>query len=230
MQQTALNLIAIGVFLMTMTSLLGGIFHISPFVPAGITVFIMGIASVDTFQLQGRGMMIFLDLFTPEAERKRVIQHEAGHFLAGYLLGIPITGYSLTPWEAVRQGQGGLGGVNFDLETIENSLQRKQQINLLVERVSTTLMAGIAAENLVFDEDQGGFEDRRQLRQMLVKAGVPSVSLEQREKWATLQATNLLERNQESYQNLVQAMAARKSLEECYQVISETSSELEAIA
>ena len=77
MQQTALNLIAIGVFLMTMTSLLGGIFHISPFVPAGITVFIMGLTTIDTLQLQGRGMMLFLDLFTPEAERQRVVCHEA---------------------------------------------------------------------------------------------------------------------------------------------------------
>lgn len=229
MQQTALNLIAIGVFLMTMTSLLGGIFHLSPFVPAGITVAIMAIASVDTFQLQGRGVMLFLDLFTPEAERKRVIQHEAGHFLAGYLLGIPITGYSLTPWEAIKNGQGGLGGVTFDLDAVEESLRRSQQINLVVERISTTLMAGIAAEQFVYEQDQGGFEDRRQLKQMLVKAGLPTMVYEQKEKWATLQATNLLERNQASYDNLVKAMAARKSLEECYQIISETSSELEAI-
>ena len=230
MQQTALNLIAIGVFLMTMTSLLGGIWHLSPFVPAGITAAIMAIASVDTFQLQGRGAMLFLDLFTPEEERKRVIQHEAGHFLAGYLLGIPITGYSLTPWEAIKNSQGGLGGVTFDLEAVEESLVRSQQINLVVERISTTLMAGIAAERFVYDKDKGGFEDRRQLKQMLVKAGLPSMVYEQKEKWATLQATNLLERNQASYENLVKAMADRKSLEECYEIISETSSELEAIA
>lgn len=230
MQQTALNLIAIGVFLITMTSLLGGIFHISPFVPAGITVFIMGITTVDTFSLKGRGVTIFLDLFTPEAERKRIIRHEAGHFLAGYLLGIPITGYSLTPWEVLKKGELGLGGVSFDLDTVEASLKDSRQINLLLERLSTTLMAGIAAEKIMYDEDQGGVEDLRQLRQMLLKAGVPAASHEQREKWAKLQALNLIERNKEAYENLVTAMAARQSLDACYQIINETSSELGAIA
>lgn len=229
MQQTALNLIAIGVFLMTMTSLLGGIFHISPFVPAGITVFIMGLTTIDTLQLQGRGMMLFLDLFTPEAERQRVVCHEAGHFLAGYLLGIPITGYSLTPWEAVRQGHGGLGGVMFDLDAVESSLKQTQQLNLLIERLSTTLMAGIAAENLQYGSDQGGIADRQQLRQLLAGAGVPGVGQEQREKWAQLQATNLIERNRESYDNLLKAMVARQSLATCYEVINQTSSALETV-
>lgn len=223
MQQTALNLMAIGVFLMTMTSLLGGIFHVSPFVPAGITVLIMGLTTVDTLQLKGRGVTLFLDLFTPEEERKRIIRHEAGHFLAGYLLGMPILNYSLTPWEALRQGQMGLGGVNFDLEQIELSFNNAQTMNLVVERLGTTLMAGIAAEHLLYGEDRGGLEDRRQLRQLLVKAGVPAIAHGQREQWAKVQATNLLERNRDCYDNLVQAMAARKSLTECYQIIRATA-------
>jgi hypothetical protein len=211
------------VCLMTMTSLLGGILHISPFVPAGITVFIMGITTVDTLQLKGRGVTLFLDLFTPEEERKRIVRHEAGHFLAGYLLGMPIINYSLTPWEALQQGQLGLGGVNFDLEKIELSLNNTQKMNLLMERLSTTLMAGIAAEKMMYGEDQGGGEDRRQLKQMLVKAGISQVNYEQREKWAQLQASNLLERNKDVYEQLVEAMAARQSLESCFAIIEQAT-------
>jgi hypothetical protein len=225
MQQTALNLIAIGVFLMTMTSLLGGIFQLSPFVPASITVAVMAFATVDTFNWQGRGMTIFLDFFTPAAQRKRIIHHEAGHFLAGHLLGIPITGYSLTPWKALKQGQMGLGGVTFDLEMVESSLKNPQQMNLLLERLSMTLMAGIAAEMMVYEKALGGAEDRQQLRQMLVKVGISSTSYEQREKWAQLQASNLLERNKETYDQLVNAMAKRRPIEECFKLIEKVSIE-----
>ncbi|ANV91730.1 ATP-dependent Zn protease [Picosynechococcus sp. PCC 8807] len=223
MQQTALNLIAIGVFLMTMTSLLGGIFQLSPFVPAGITAAVMAFATVDTFNWQGRGMTLFLDLFTPAEQRQRILHHEAGHFLAGYLLSIPITGYSLTPWEAIKQGQMGQGGVSFDLESVEASLKNPQQMNLLLERLSTTLMAGIAAETSIYGKALGGANDRHQLRQLLAKLGISVTSYQQREQWALLQAKNLLDRHQDAYQNLVTAMAERASLEECFSLLNTES-------
>ncbi len=228
MQQTALNLIAIGVFLMTMTSLLGGIFQLSPFVPAGITAAVMAFATVDTFNWQGRGMTLFLDLFTPAEQRQRILYHEAGHFLAGYLLSIPITGYSLTPWEAIKQGQTGQGGVSFDLESVEASLKNPQQMNLLLERLSTTLMAGIAAETNLYGKALGGANDRDQLRQLLAKLGISVASYQQREQWALLQAKNLLDRHQDAYQNLVTAMAARAPLEECYRLLKPDPSERSA--
>ncbi|MBV5260341.1 ATP-dependent Zn protease [Synechococcus moorigangaii CMS01] len=221
MQQTALNLIAIGVFLMTMTSLLGGIFQLSPFVPASITVAVMAFATVDTFNWQGQGMTLFLDLFTPAEQRQRILHHEAGHFLAGHLLGIPITGYSLTPWEALKQGQPGQGGVSFDLEAVEASLKNPQQLNLLLERLSTTLMAGVAAETLVYGKALGGAADRAQLRQLLAKLGISPSTYPQREQWALLQAKNLLERHQENYANLVIAMGQRQPLDVCYHLFDQ---------
>ncbi|WP_024545220.1 hypothetical protein [Picosynechococcus sp. NKBG15041c] len=229
MQQTALNLIAIGVFLMTMTSLLGGIFQLSPFVPASITVAIMAFATVDTFNWQGQGMTLFLDLFTPAERRQRILRHEAGHFLAGHLLGIPITGYSLTPWEALKQ-QPGQGGVTFDLEAVEISLKNPQQLNLLLERLSTTLMAGIAAENLAYGQALGGAADRAQLRQLLAKLGISPGTYPQREQWAILQAKNLLERHQETYETLVTAMGDRQPLEACYQLLQQDPASPLAIA
>lgn len=223
MQQTALNLIAIGVFLMTMTSLLGGIFQLSPMVPTSITVVIMALTTVDKFSWQGRGMTLFLDLFTPVANRQRIVHHEAGHFLAGYLLGIPITGYALTPWEAMKQGQMGLGGVIFDLETIENSLKNPRKTHLLLERLSTTLMAGIAAEQMIYDRALGGVDDQQQLRQLLTQFGIPATSHTQRQKWAQLQARNLLDRHRTTYDQLVEAIAARQPLATCFQLIEQST-------
>ncbi|MBD1941800.1 ATP-dependent Zn protease, partial [Coleofasciculus sp. FACHB-712] len=46
MQQTALNLIAIGVFAMTLSSLLGPMLNISPTIPAIATISILGLATL----------------------------------------------------------------------------------------------------------------------------------------------------------------------------------------
>ncbi len=223
MQQTALNLIAIGIFLVTMTSLTGPMLHISPLIPAGVTVVVMGLATVDTLNWQSRGATVFLDFFASAEQRQRIVDHEAGHFLAAYLLGIPITGYTLTAWDALRQGQVGLGGVSFDQQAVGDRLNDPQEMNLLLERLSTTLMAGIAAEKLIYKEAQGGNVDRQQLRQMMTEVGVPAPTHEQRERWALLQAENLLKRYQTTHRELAEAMSQRQSLEECYQVIEQST-------
>ena len=43
-------------------------------------------------------LQAFIDFFSqvfPDY-RERVVRHEAGHFLVGYLLGVPVAAYSLT--------------------------------------------------------------------------------------------------------------------------------------
>lgn len=114
MEQTALNVIAISIFAMTLSVLLGPLFHISPFIPAVTTLSVLGLTTLDGLAWNGRGITILLDILSGEQHRQRVIHHEAGHFLAAYFLGIPVTGYALSGWEAFKQGQPGLGGVMFD--------------------------------------------------------------------------------------------------------------------
>ncbi|MEL6495094.1 MAG: ATP-dependent Zn protease [Cyanobacteria bacterium J06623_7] len=221
MSQIALNLIAIGVFLMTMTSLLGPIFHIPPVVPAAVTFGILALATADTLSWNSRGVSLLLDLFASKEQRQRIINHEAGHFLTAYFLGIPITGYTLTAWEVLRQGQFGRGGVSFDTASLMAKPFELERMRLTLERFCTVWMAGIAAEKIVYGDSQGGAEDRQQLRQALKMAGLPEVGFPQKERWAQLQANNLLTRHQESYEALVEAMTARASVEECYTVIQQ---------
>lgn len=221
MPQTALNLIAIGVFLMTMTSLLGPIFQIPPVVPAALTFGILSLATVDTLSWNSRGVSLLLDLFATREQRQRIINHEAGHFLAAYFLGIPITGYTLTAWEMLQQGRFGRGGVSFDTQSLTAEPFEFERMRLTLERYCTVWMAGIAAENMVYGNSQGGAEDRQQLKQALTMAGLPEVGYGQKERWAQLQATNLLHRHQESYEALVNAMTQRASVTECYGVIQQ---------
>lgn len=221
MPQTALNLIAVGIFVMTMTSLLGPIFGISPIVPAALTFGILGLATADTLSWNSRGVSLLLDLFASEEQRQRIINHEAGHFLTAYFLGIPITGYTLTAWEVMKQGQLGRGGVAFETEALTNQPFDLQQMRLTLDRFCTVWMAGIAAENIVFGDSQGGAEDRQQIQKALTLAGLSAAAAPQKQRWAQLQATNLLTRHQKSYEALVEAMTQRSSVEECYEVIKQ---------
>ena len=221
MPQTALNLIAIGIFLMTMISLLGPIFNIPPVVPAALTFGILSLATADTLSWNSRGVSLLLDLFASKEQRQRIISHEAGHFLTAYFLGIPITGYTLTAWEMIKQGRFGRGGVVVETETLTNKPFNIQDMRLTLDRFCTVWMAGIAAEKMVYGDSQGGAEDRGQLQQALTMAGLPEVGYAQKERWAQLQATNLLTRHQQSYEALVEAMKQRSSVEDCYAIIQQ---------
>ncbi len=219
MSETGLNLIAIAIFTMTLSSLVSPLLNISPFVPAGITFTILGLITIDTLSLQNKGINLVLDLFASTKEKERVIYHEAGHFLVAYFLGIPITDYTLTAWESLKEGKIGNGGVIFET----NNLPEKNNIPLITERLSTVLMAGIEAEKLIYNKALGGEDDRIKLRELFLVFGLDSSVYQQKENWAKLQAKNIIERNKQAYQDLVEAMKNRKTVEECYLIIQATT-------
>ncbi len=221
MEQTSLNLVAIAVFVMTLSALLSPVLNISPFIPATTTFAILGLATVDNFSWGGKGLTLFLDLFTSSEERQRIIHHEAGHFLAAYCLGIPITGYTLTAWETFRQGEkAGIGGVQLDFSLLSDQ-EKISKSPLIVERTFTVLMAGIAAEKVVYNNVEGGEEDKQNLRELIKILGLRADIYQQKENWALLQAKNLLIRHQTAYEGLVKLMEKRASVEECQQLILE---------
>jgi hypothetical protein len=222
MEQTALNLIAITVFSITLSVFVTPLLSISPFIPALATFSLLGLVTVDTLTFNNRGVTLLLDALSPSKHRQRVIHHEAGHFLTAYILGIPIASYSLTAWEAFRQGQEGVGGVQFDLADLEQKVKNFTDFPAFLERISTVWMAGIAAETLVYGKAEGGESDRFYLQSALKLAGVPENNYAQKERWSLLQAKTLLEKQQTAYQALVIAMEKRTSVEECCRVISES--------
>lgn len=223
MEQTALNLIAIGVFGMTLSALLSPMFNISPAIPAVATLGVLSIATLDSFSFQGKGATLLLDWLAGATgqHRDRIIRHEAGHFLVAYLLGIPITGYTLTAWEAFKQGQPGLGGVVVDTQALSPEALTVGNMPLTVDRFCKVWMAGIAAETLVYGSTRGGTEDRQKLREALILAGRPVSEAALKERWAIRQAHTLIEEHWASYEALVSAMERRASVAECCQVIQQ---------
>lgn len=223
MEQTALNLIAIGVFGMTLSALLGPMFNISPVIPAVTTLGVLSLATLDSFNFQGKGATLLLDWLagTRSQHRDRILRHEAGHFLVAYLLGIPITGYTLTAWEAFKQGQSGLGGVMFNTDALSPDVLDVRQLQWTLDRFCKVWMAGIAAETLVYGSAEGGGEDRQKLRETLTLLGRQGSEFQLKERLAMRQAQTLIEEHWESYEALVAAMEQRASIAECYQVIQQ---------
>jgi hypothetical protein len=225
MSQTALNLIAITIFTLVMSSLLGPLVNLSPVVPALAVFGILGAATLDTLSWQGRGGTLLLDWlarFSPQ-HRERVIHHEAGHFLVAHLLGIPITGYTLSAWEAFRQGQPGLGGVSFDSQELNSELEKGILSAQLVDRYCTVWMAGAAAEKLVYGNAEGGADDRQKLRILWTQLKRPLSECETKERWAALQARSLLEVHRSAYEKLVIAMTQAEPVSKCCEIIEQVA-------
>jgi hypothetical protein len=223
MNQTAINLIAISVFLMTLSTLLGPLINLSPTIPALTMLGFLGIATLDNFSFQGKGGTIVLDWlarFSP-TYKERILHHEAGHFLVAHLSGISVTGYTLSAWEAWKIGQPGQGGIILEDNKIAQQLERGEIGVSMVERYSNIWMAGIAAEMLVFKSAEGGGDDKAKLNQFLTVLGFEERIFEQKQRFHLLQAKNLIQENWEKYQSLVDAMRKGVDVEECKKIIGE---------
>lgn len=222
MSKTSLNLIAILVFAMTLSTLLGPLLSISPYVPAIAIAVVLGFATLDTFSWQGQGGTLLIDWLASASpnHRARIVRHEAGHFLVAHLLGIPITGYALSAWEAFKQGQPGQGGVAFDDRELASQLQQGTITAGMLNRYGTVWMAGIAAETLVYGNAEGGAEDRQKLRTVLAQVG-RLAAFEQQERAFALQARHLLETHRDAYGALIAAMEKREPVESCCQAIAQ---------
>ncbi|MGK7890278.1 MAG: ATP-dependent Zn protease [Leptolyngbyaceae cyanobacterium] len=228
MNSITLNLIAIGIFAVVLLILVGPLLQIPMTIPALITIGVLGLATIDTFGFQGQGGNLLIDMIAQRdpAYRRRILHHEAGHFLVAHLLDIPVTDYTLSAWEASRKGQTGRGGVQFDLTTILRQVNTGRVSTQSVDTYCSVWMAGIAAEELVYGQAEGGGSDRDQVRLLwtqLSRLNATSTSLDTKMRWATLRAKTLLEQNRSTYDALVEKMEARASVPDCLQEVQSTT-------
>ncbi|MGD1913769.1 MAG: ATP-dependent Zn protease [Rivularia sp. (in: cyanobacteria)] len=221
MNKTTFNLIAISIFLMTFSVLLGPFINLSPTVPAVATFAILGIATFDSWGLEGKGGTLFLDWISRFSReyRERILHHEAGHFLVAHVLGVRVTGYTLSAWEALKQKQKGLGGVTFDDVELLSQFEKGAITTRILERYYTIWMAGIAAEKLVYNDYSGGADDKDKLMGVLKSLGCSVSTCEIKQRFSLLQAKTLIENNYAAYQALVDTMRERATVEECGNIL-----------
>jgi hypothetical protein len=219
MSQTTLNLVAIAIFVFTMSSVFAPLVDYSQTIPAAGAFGLLGLLAADRWGFEGQGATLFVDWVarrSPEY-RDRIAYHEAGHFLVAYLLDIPVTNYALTAWEAYRQGHPARGGVEF---SDEHLVAKSQWLSSsMLKNYFTVWMAGIAAEKLVYDKAEGGGDDLQKLRAVLAATEPSSFNQKQKERLASEQARTLLQAHWKAYSLLVEAMKQRQPVSECYQLL-----------
>lgn len=217
MNPTTLNLLAVSVFAFMLLSLVGPLLNISPAAVAIALTGCAGAIALDRFSWQGKGSNLLIDLLSGQSSeyRQRILHHEAGHFLAAHLLGIPVQSYTLSAWQGVKAGLPGLGGVIVEPVTSGAKALSAQQIN----RYAIVWMAGIAAETQTYGSAQGGDDDKAQLRSLWQQINLSAAEVDTQLRWALLQSNTLLEKQQAAYKALVAAMAKQEPVAVCREQI-----------
>ena len=229
MNLTATDLLAIAIFTITMMSLVGTMIGLSPTVPAAIAISLLSLWGIDLGIWQGKlgaYFQVWLRARSPKY-RERVTYHEAGHFLAAHLLGFQVTSYAIAGVVGKSLGevladenfQGMEGGVEIAIEAQDRPIPEliKQSVHWL-DRFCTVAMAGIAAEQIMCEgETEGGMDDLQKLRKAIAHLPNPMTQ----ERWALLNAKNLLSDRRDILVELAAKMQTGASVSDCCQAIDQ---------
>eukprot|EP00977_Amphora_coffeiformis_P004011 scaffold801_cov170-Amphora_coffeaeformis.AAC.3 len=174
-----------------------------------------------------------LGLFQPGMKAK-VLKHEAGHFLAAYLLGCPVEGIVLSAWAALqdqrfasRQVSAGLSFFDPDLSQQINSNGKLTRSAL--DRYSIIVMAGIAAEAEQYGQADGGAGDEMSLVAFLSRLNGGKVgtwtldTIRNQARWGALQAVLMMREYKPAYDALVDALERGGTLGECIYAIEKAA-------
>jgi hypothetical protein len=230
MNVTATDLLAIAIFTITMMSLVGTMAGLSPIVPSAIAITLLAIWGIDIGFCQGKFgayAQAWLRARSPKY-RERVSYHEAGHFLAAHVLGFKVINYAIAGIVGRSLGEiladetftGIEGGVEIEIADANDSgtLSTKNLSANLLDRYSTVYMAGIAAEQLMCEgETEGGSDDIQRLRQAISHLPNPMTQ----ERWALLNARNLLSDRRSVLIALAEKMLNGATIEDCRQTIDQ---------
>ncbi|KAF9670019.1 hypothetical protein SADUNF_Sadunf13G0024800 [Salix dunnii] len=153
----------------------------------------------------------------------RVIQHEAGHFLIAYMVGILPRGYTLTSLEALQKDgslnvQAGTAFVDFEfLEEVKTGKVSATTLN----RFSCIALAGVAAEYLLFGYAEGGLADINKLDMLIKGLGFTQKKADSQVRWSVLNTILMLRRHEGARAKLAEAMAMGLSVGCCIGIIED---------
>ncbi|CAO2202802.1 unnamed protein product [Urochloa humidicola] len=200
---------------------------------------LLSLWSVDFVYFGGGVRNLVLDTighYLSQKYHNRVIQHEAGHFLIAYLLGVLPKGYTITSLDTlVKQGslnvQAGTAFVDFEfLEEIDTgklsamvrvsrSLCFVQGPTAMLNKFSCIALAGVATEYLLYGVAEGGLADINKLDGLLKSLGFTQKKADSQVRWAVLNTVLMLRCHEKARSQLAEAMSSGKSVGTCIEVI-----------
>mmetsp|Transcript_26189 Transcript_26189/g.56733 ORF Transcript_26189/g.56733 Transcript_26189/m.56733 type:complete len:403 (-) Transcript_26189:59-1267(-) len=148
-----------------------------------------------------------------QAKREdRICRHEAGHFLCGYLCGLPVKNYEITDsgFPCVEFHPSGEG------EATGRELSQEE-----IAALSVVAMSGSVAEALSLGEAKGGENDLLELDLLFrrSKEFIGAAKQQELTRWGALVAYQQITANKNKYEALVQAFKDKKSVSECVAAI-----------
>jgi len=215
-----------------------------------LTLWTLFFATLDRLFLNGAVLESALKVLSPEMQNK-IVKHEAGHFLAAYLLGCPVEGCVLNAWKALQDRRFQNRAVSAGTSFFDPILSKQMNIDNKVtrssiDRYSIIVMAGIAAEADFYGRADGGASDEMALVAFLSQlntgrgSGLPGVigqsgpappgvwnsdSIRNQARWGAVQAVMLLREYKPAYDALVAELEKGGSLGECIFAIEKAAKE-----
>ncbi|WVY94313.1 hypothetical protein V8G54_033401 [Vigna mungo] len=157
----------------------------------------------------------------------RVIQHEAGHFLIAYLIGILPKGYSISSLDALQKE----GSLNIQAGTAFVDFEFQEEVNTgkvsatpwfyvkTLNRFSCIALAGVSTEYLIYGFSEGGLDDIRKLDLLLKGLGFTQKKADSQVRWSLLNTVLLLRRHEAARAKVAEALSMGKSVGTCIDII-----------
>ncbi|XP_026438140.1 uncharacterized protein LOC113336706 isoform X3 [Papaver somniferum] len=165
-------------------------------------------------------------------------QHEAGHFLTAYLLGVLPKRYTIPSLEAMRNNELVGGRVDFigfeflssvrritslkdkrDAGKVSPMENRVQVSSRNYNRLSCVALGGLTAECLSFGYSEGSFNDVEQIETLFQSLGFTRAETDAQIKWSVLNTLSMLSRHYSAILKLAAAMSSGKSIGFCIDTI-----------
>jgi hypothetical protein len=145
------------------------------------------------------------------------VLHEAAHFLIGYLLGVPVAGYSLLI---------GSEHTEFAEAKLQKRIIEKMLDDTEIDQLAVMAVAGMAAEGQMFEEVLGQTADLQDLQRILLRSQNRLSPSQQQNitRWAVYSAGQLLRKYKAEHVALQAALDRGASVAECVKAIEGASS------
>lgn len=167
-----------------------------------------------------------------------MVQHEAGHFLVGYLLGVLPKTYRFSSMEDVKQDKifdASVKFVGFEFLTeLEDELPSKKNLHdvkqgnrankrklssTVLSKLLCVIVGGLVAEYLTYGYSKGHHGDMEKLDMVLKWLQFTEDEADSLTRWAVLNTLLILRRHGKARLALVEAMAHGRSIGNCIDVI-----------